>query len=183
MNVYDFDKTLYRGDSTLDFYRFCLGRQPSLALRVPRQAAEMLCALVGRKGRTAFKQGFYSFLPAVKALEGALDEFWEQAWTDMNQDLAMRLRAGDLVVSASPEFLLAPACERLGVGLLASKVDPVTGTCLGLNCRGEEKVRRFREAYPTASIDSFYSDSLSDAPLAALARRAFIVDRGEVRPW
>ena len=24
MNVYDFDKTIYNGDSTLDFYFFCL---------------------------------------------------------------------------------------------------------------------------------------------------------------
>ena len=28
MNVYDFDKTIYKGDSTLDFYFFCLRKKP-----------------------------------------------------------------------------------------------------------------------------------------------------------
>lgn len=183
MNVYDFDKTLYRGDSTLDFYRFCLRRQPSLARRVPGQCLRMLGAVAGRRGRTAFKEGFYSFLPAVRDLDEALGAFWEQASCAMNQGLVQGLQKGDLVVSASPEFLLAPMCDQLGVALLASEVDPRTGACLGANCRGEEKVRRLRAAYPDASVDCFYSDSLSDAPLAALAQRAFIVDGGEVRPW
>lgn len=183
MNVYDFDKTLYRGDSTLDFYRFCLRRQPGLVRRLPGQCLRMLGAVAGRRGRTALKEGFYSFLPAVRDLDAAVEAFWEQAASAVNQDLVRGLREGDVVVSASPEFLLAPMCAQLGVALLASEVDPCTGVCLGANCRGEEKVRRFRAAYPDAPIDCFYSDSRSDAPFAALARRAFIVDGGEVRPW
>lgn len=183
MNVYDFDKTLYRGDSTLDFYRFCLTRQPGLVRRVPGQCLRMFGAVAGRAGRTAFKQGFYSFLPAVRELDGALSAFWEQAASGMNQSLVEGLREGDLVISASPSFLLAPVCEQLGVALLASEVDPRTGACLGANCRGEEKVRRLREAYPDAVIDCFYSDSRTDAPLAALANRAYFVQEGHVEPW
>lgn len=33
MNVYDFDGTVYAGDSTVDFYFFCLRKQPGI-LRV-----------------------------------------------------------------------------------------------------------------------------------------------------
>lgn len=29
MNVYDFDETIYDGDSTVDFYKYCL-RRPSV---------------------------------------------------------------------------------------------------------------------------------------------------------
>ena len=32
MNVYDFDKTIYRGDSTMDFWRYCLKRYPKAVL-------------------------------------------------------------------------------------------------------------------------------------------------------
>ena len=28
MNVYDFDKTIYAGDSTIDFWKFCMIRYP-----------------------------------------------------------------------------------------------------------------------------------------------------------
>lgn len=37
MNVYDFDKTIYAGDSTIDFYLFCLKRQPAI-LQLPSNA-------------------------------------------------------------------------------------------------------------------------------------------------
>ena len=30
MNVYDFDKTIYYGDSTADFYLFCLKRHKKI---------------------------------------------------------------------------------------------------------------------------------------------------------
>ena len=75
------------------------------------------------------------------------------------------------------------ACRRLGVRFLASPVDARTGQLLGPNCRGEEKVRRFRSAYGAAEVERFYSDSCSDAPLAALAQEAFLVRRGQVLPW
>ena len=37
MNVYDFDKTIYRGDSTKDFYFFLLRRHPVLIRYLPKQ--------------------------------------------------------------------------------------------------------------------------------------------------
>ena len=90
----------------------------------------------------------------------------------------------DLVVSASPEFLLAPACRRLGIRPpIASRVDARTGRYTGLNCKGAEKVSRFREQYPDAEIGQFYSDSRSDAPLAHLARRAFLVRGDSYTSW
>ena len=66
---------------------------------------------------------------------------------------------------------------------MASPVDPKTGKTIGLNCHGEEKVRRFREVYGDAQIDEFYSDSLHDTPLAKEAKRAFLVKKDEILPW
>lgn len=183
MNVYDFDKTLYSGDSCIDFYRYCLKRQPSLAFVLPRQVASMASAIFFAKGRTAFKEGFYAFLPHVRVLDDALAEFWSCAQQRFHEGMIKRLRTGDVIVSASPEFLLSPVCEELGLDLIASKVDALTGVCEGENCRGEEKVRRFRELYPNAVIEEFYSDSSTDDPLARLAVKACKVKNGEVRPW
>jgi len=84
-------------------------------------------------------------------------------------------REDDLIISASPEFLLMPVCRELGVTLIASQVDPRTGRYDGKNCHDEEKVRRMKEAYPEVEIDRFYSDSRADTPLAKLAKQAFLV--------
>ncbi|MGN0993694.1 MAG: hypothetical protein ACI4PD_01130, partial [Butyricicoccus sp.] len=35
MNVYDFDNTIYRGESTVDFFRFCLRKKPSMVRYLP----------------------------------------------------------------------------------------------------------------------------------------------------
>ena len=69
------------------------------------------------------------------------------------------------------------------VGLIASRVDPHTGATDGFNCHGAEKVRRFREAYPDAEVEEFCSASHSDAPMAALAARAWLIRGGKKTPW
>lgn len=92
-------------------------------------------------------------------------------------------RDDDLIISASPEFLLKPLEELLHIRVIASRVSPVDGKTTGENCYHEEKVRRFRELYPDDRIEEFYSDSYSDEPLALLAEKAFIVDGETLIPW
>ena len=59
-----------------------------------------------------------------------------------------------------------------------------TGKIIGENCYGEEKVKRFYEAgYNKDSIDEFYSDSLSDSPLADISKTAYIVIKEKLVPW
>ena len=76
--------------------------------------------------------------------------------------------------------MLGVIAEELGVNLLASRVSPADGKYDGLNCYGEEKVSRFRAAYGNVEIDEFYSDSLSDLPLAKLANKAFKMKKGKI---
>ena len=48
-----------------------------------------------------------------------------------------------VVISASPEFLLKPICEKININyLIASRVDIKTGVLLGKNCYGKEKVKK-----------------------------------------
>ena len=88
------------------------------------------------------------------------------------------------MISASPEFLLKPICNRLGIGtVIASAVDKKTGVYDGLNCHGEEKLKRYRQVFGDRGIFEFYSDSLSDAPLAEIAQSAFLVRKNRIIPW
>ena len=90
----------------------------------------------------------------------------------------------DVIISASPEFLLEPICQSLGIRfLMASRVDKNTGVYDGENCHGKEKVRRFCEIFPNGKIGEFYSDSYSDTPLAEIAEKAFIVKGETLEDW
>lgn len=183
MNTYDFDQTIYGRDSSVDFWLYCLRRYPRLLLpTLPKTLAAALRYARGRIDTKTLKEQLFSFLPGLDAQAEAA-AFWRghrggiAAWY-----LAQR-REDDLILSASPAFLLHPVAEELGFRLIATPMDPATGKILGLNCHDAEKVRRFREEYPGAQAEEFYSDSLSDTPMAEIASRAYLVRRGRLSPW
>ena len=182
MNVYDFDNTVIRGDSSFLFYVWCLRRHPRIFRRllgVAWYAAKYL-----KKDKQRFKQYMFGYLSDLPDPEKEVSAFWDRNIRRVKPYYLQRKRDDDVIISASPQFLVAPAMARLGVkGVIASPVDMRTGLYSGLNCHGEEKVRRFGELYPDAAIDEFYSDSLSDAPLARLAKKAFLVKGDQLLPW
>lgn len=184
MNAYDFDGTIYDGDSTIDFYFYCLHKNPWIAVYVFRQALGIFRHIVGMIDTTRMKEVFFSFLPALDDPEILAVSFWETRHGKIKSWYLERKRENDVVVSASPEFLLRPICARLGIELpIATRMDPRSGRIQGRNCKGAEKPLRFAERFPERDIQEFYSDSLSDAPLAKLAEKAFLVKKSDLLPW
>lgn len=182
MDVYDFDGTLYEGESTRDFLLWCARRYPRVALTLPRTGiAAIACFSLHRIEKTAFKGTLYRFLRHVPDIDAEVKRFWKARANRITGPC--RPQSGDLVISAGPEFLLRDICATRKLSLIASKVDPHTGRVLGPNCSNAEKVVRFRKAYPDAVIDRFYSDSHNDDPLAEIAKRAFFVKDGALHPW
>ena len=184
MNVYDFDNTILRGDSTARFCAYCLRRYPAIWVDLPGQAVNALLFGLRLRKKQVFKQRLLSFLSRIGDVDAAVAGFWEINFDRIKPFYRQTHRPDDVVISASPQFLIAPACARLGItSVMGSLVDKHTGAFSGPNCHGEEKVRRFREVYPEAQIDDFYSDSHSDDPLARLAKRAVLVKGERLLPW
>ncbi len=186
MNVYDFDRTIFRVDSSEAFCRYCLRLMPRQFLSSPMtKLSAVLRYAAGGKGAdaTPMKEQLFSFLSVVPDPEGLVLSFWDEKFSLMQPWYLAQSRQDDLIISASPEFLLRPAAERLGVSLIATPMDPYSGRILGRNCHDEEKLRRFRAEYPDSDIDCFYSDSLSDAPLASIAAHAILVKGDRLLPW
>ena len=184
MNVYDVDNTILRGDSTARFCAYCLRRYPAVWADLPGQAVNALLFGLKLRKKQVFKQRLLSFLKRIDDVDAAVADFWEKNLSRIKPFYCETRRSDDVVISASPEFLIAPACARLGIKtVMGSPVDRHTGIFSGPNCHGAEKVRRFREIYPDAQIDDFYSDSHSDDPLAEIARRAILVKGDQLLPW
>lgn len=183
MTVFDFDKTIYKTDSTVAFWKYCIGRKKSLLLLLPKQGFYGVLYGLRLISLTAFKEKFYCFLKHIDA-ETWAEEFWAQAQQNIMPWTKDEIREGDWVVSASPEFLLRPIAKKLNVNLLASPVDPKTGTYHGENCKGEEKIRRLAEVGVTA-WDKSFSDSLSDAPILSVAAEGYLVNnkKGTIVPF
>lgn len=184
MDVYDFDGTIYRGDSTASFFKWCLARHPRIITTLPRTAvATFACMKLHVINKTQFKSALYRFLPYIPSIEQELGLFW--GVHEKRIGGPCHPQPGDLAISAGPDFLLRGVCERRGLQLIASQVDPYTGKVLGPNCSDSEKVVRFRELFPEAEITHFYSDSHNDDPLAEIAQEAFYIDiaKNTMIPW
>ena len=184
MNVYDFDKTIYARDTTAQFYLWCLRRWPKIARRWPAVAWAGLKYALHKTDKTGFKGVFLEFLCDVPDPGREIERFWDANMPLIHIWYRERHRADDLVITASPADFVRPACERLGIShLIGSPVDIATGRYSGANCHGEEKVRAFEAAFPSATVEKFYSDSQNDAPMAALAGEAFLVRGEKLEPW
>lgn len=184
MNTYDFDKTIFYPDSSACFYRFCLLRYPAAVLpTLPKSAWMALGYARGRVEARAFKEQLFSFLRNLDDVESAVRDFWQKNERRIGEWYLRQKKTDDLILSASPRFLLAPVCDKLGVALIATEMDGHSGRIEGANCHDAEKVRRFFQEYPGGHTEAFYSDSLSDSPMAAIADRAFLVKKHSLYPW
>jgi len=183
MNVYDFDHTIYDGDSSIGFYWFALCRRPHLIIFLPFQVWGMTLFLFGIYSKERMKEAFFVFIRYIPVQE-TVCRFWDHNRKKIKSWYLSQKDDSDVIISASPEFLLEPlVCGYLGVALIASRIDTSTGKYTGKNCFGEEKVTRLYKMYPDCIIENFYSDSLSDAPLAEKAQQSFIVKGQNIVPW
>lgn len=182
MKAYDFDGTLYRGDSSIDFYLFCLKNNPRILKYLPLTIVQFLLYRFGRCSKKEFKQCFFRFLLSVENPQQTVCNFWALHSSKLKPILAPC--KDDLIISASPYFLLKPICNQLGVEhLIATSMNPQNGIIYGDNCFGNQKARLFKDAFPNQILEEFYSDSRQDAPMAALAQKSFLVKKNKIQNW
>lgn len=187
MNVYDFDKTIFYPDSSVTFVKWELKRHPLIFLRcLPVALWHGLLYLLRIISKEQLKEGAMRFIRYLPDIDADLRLYWDEHESWVCPWYLKQQRPDDLVISASPEFVVKPMTDRLGIRLIATSMDKHTAKIDGLNCHGEEKVRRFYKEFPENTVvENFYSDSLTDTPLAKLAVKAYlIVDKGQTPvPW
>jgi len=183
MNVYDFDKTIYDGDSTTDFSLFVLGRRPWMFYHLFAVAYSAAYSAIVKDNKEYFKKVLYRYLKRVDDVDKEVELFWQSHEKKIKPFYLEQRKDDDVVASASSYFLLTPLAEKYGFDLIASEVDKKTGKLLGPNNECEKKAQSFLEKYPNAVIDEFYSDSDHDLALAKMAVKAFKVKGNQLTPW
>ena len=184
MNVYDFDETIYDGDSSIDFYLYCLRKRPIIIFFIFKQAYGVLLKKLKIINTKSMKEYFFSFLKKLDNVDELVNSFWKINDKKIKKWYLKSKKSSDLVISASPDFLISPICRKLKIrDAIATKMDINTGKIIGENCKGKEKVNRFYKEYPNGKILKFYSDSYTDTPLKEISNEAYLVKENNLSSW
>jgi phosphoserine phosphatase len=179
MNLWDFDNTIYDGESVLDFFLFCLKKKKGLVRYFP----EIFYTLI------MYKMGFMSVDKLTKAaskitsafikykenFDELAEEFWSKNDKKLKPVLLSKLGKNDLITTFSPEFVINAILPKLKVaGAICSDFDTNTGQLKFANF-GKNKAVSFKNRYPNTKVVNFYTDHKADTPLMELAENAFFV--------
>lgn len=176
VNVYDFDGTIYDGDSAKDFVKYCYKKRYISLREYINVYYVYFKYLVGVYDKTEFKENIYLFLNDISDIDLVVNDFWKIHKSKLKVFYLEKDHSNDIINSASPYFLLEDICKELNVkGLIASNVDKKTGKYKGKNNGGCEKVKNLYDKYPNIIVSEVYSDSIDDKPLLDIAKKAYMV--------
>ena len=189
--AFDFDGTITRKDTFIDFARFALPTPRfwgGLVLFSPLLVLVVLKLISGGRVKErlfAFYFGGWRRNDYHAAAQAYCDNRFSVLIRPQARDcIADHLAAGHevLLVSACTEEVLRPFAARLGIkpeNVLGTRTafrdGRLTGDFAGINCKGAEKVRRLLARLPNRSsyhLDA-YGDSDGDKELLAFADNGF----------
>lgn len=184
INIYDFDNTIYKGDCTIDFYLFCVRQNPLLIKYLPYQFLHFVLYVFKLESTTNFKSRFFVFLHGIDDVDKQVRLFWDGHYQKIKRWYLEKEHSKDVIISSSPDFLLRPVFQKLKAHtLIATSINSATGIINGQNCKGQEKVIRLKQIITEHVVEETYTDSLSDRPILALAKRPYIVKGNVIRPF
>jgi len=183
IDVFDWDKTLYKKDSTIEFYKYCIKKKKSLLKYLPIQLSYFVLYKMKIVKKIKFKEKFFIFLKSINT-DMLVEDFWNNNDVLIRKELINNSRNEKIVISASPEFLLKNITKKVGIDkLIASKVDKNSGKFNTDNCYGIEKVNRLKQVEDDFEIENFYTDSISDIYLAQISKRSYLIKKGGIIEW
>lgn len=175
MNVYDFDLTIYPTDCAIDFCIWCMKRHPKLWFTyLPRLVKVMIQRKMGKIPEYLKHRKFLSYLTMIDDFDEQIEKYWNKNEKRIASWYLKQKKDDDLIISASPDCLIEPIANRLGVKFMATEFDREFGVFTNNLMYAKEKAKYiFDKGFPV--IDNFYSDSLSDTPIALCAEKAHLV--------
>lgn len=187
--VFDFDGTITRKDTLLEFIRFSKGKWTFLKgflYYSPLLVAYKLGLYPNWKVKQKIFSYFFKGMKYKTFCQFGFD--FKDKINDMIKEtqvekLTKHLEQGDTVyvISASIEEWILPWCREFGeINILATQMEVIDGIITGKfrtkNCYGQEKVNRLLEKEPER--DSYYlyayGDSKGDKEMLAFADKSFL---------
>ena len=188
MNVYDFDETIYNGESSVEFIFFILKKDLSILKFLP----QIIKAIILYKREKLSFEDFFrkngnmlmKYCSTCKLDFPALvSDFWDRNLHKIKAFYYSKRSEDDVIITASPSFMMDDIAERMNwKNLICTEFDISTGE-VKRACFRQGKVPMFLERYPDGVIDEFYTDSMNDEFLFPYSKKVFIVKKDEINEF
>lgn len=184
MNVYDFDNTIYDGESLFDFYLFCLKKDfkfiKYFKVILSCLIRYKLCIISHEKLTELCGIYCHNFLTDVGDLDKAAKEFWDLHEHKIKPWYFKQKHEDDIIVSANFDIFLQEILNRLNIKYcISSQVDPKQKIVKVL-CFRSKKVSLYKEKYNNITIENFYTDSKNDVPMMEISKNAYLVKNNKI---
>ncbi len=175
MNVYDFDGTIFYSDCSIGFALWCMKRHPKLWFTfLPGMIKSLIMHKLGILPNYLLQRKMFSYLTMIDDFDIQIERYWDKYENRISAWYLAQKRPDDLIISASPDCIIGPIANRLGVNYMATEYDREYGVFMNNLMYAKEKAKYIIDhGFPV--IDNFYSDSLADTPLALCAEKAHLV--------
>lgn len=185
MKAFDFDNTIYCGESSLDFSLYMIRTHKKILLYLPVIMANAirykLCLVDKEKLGAEINKYMKLIIRDKREIRHLVKTFWQTHADRLDTDMLRRIGPDDLIITAGPDFLLDGIKDRLGTqNIISSVVDLDRIEILHFNFK-DNKVSRFRELYGNTRIDAFYTDSYNDQALMEISDKVFLVKKGRIK--
>ena len=118
---------------------------------------------------------FFGYLTLIDDFDEQIERYWDKNEKRISAWYLAQKSPDDLIISASPDCIIEPIANRLGVNFMATEFDLEYGTFLNNMMYAQEKAQYIMLERDFPVIENFYSDSLADTPLALCAEKAHLV--------
>ncbi len=183
MNVYDFDNTIYRGESGVDIFLYFFKKDPTLLRYFPKALGAIYRY---KKGLMTIEQAMEEYSPLIEQyvskvdIPGEIRAFWDTHMKKV-KPLYFRLRSeDDLILSACPELVLEEVCKRVGIKRFIGTGFDLETMRVTFFCFRDNKVKAFKERFPDTRIENFYTDSYNDKPMMDISDNVYFVKGNQV---
>lgn len=185
MRVFDFDNTIYDGESGMDVFLYYLKKDPKgVAKFVPKFMEGFLKykrhVITINEVKTKYALHLKEYLKKIENINDDFEKFWDINEKNIKSFYYKIKKEDDVILSACPKCLLEVMTNRLGIkNVIATELNPKTGE-IGEICYNENKVNMFRKVYGDVEIDEFYTDSISDKPIMDISKNVFLVNGDKI---
>ncbi len=181
MNIYDFDGTIYDGDSGADFLKYSFKHKP---FRVTSSIIKTFFKyLKYKRGKVEFKEvkeTLFSFVKYINNLDEYIKKFVDKHKKNIKKFYFEQKRKDDFIITASLDFYVKPLCRSVGIKrVVATKYDISKSKIIGNNCKGEAKAKVIKKMF-NKKFENLYTDSKNDAPIIKYANNTYIVKKNKI---